>query len=221
MLDRTLEPEVMDSPEEASDYDAMDHSAVNRVFAADFLAVWDGRNPILDVGTGTAQIPIELCRQSPTAQATGIDLAESMLLVGNQNVERAGFSKRIQLQLCDAKRMPFAAGEFAAVMSNSIVHHIPEPIDVLEEMVRVVRIGGLLFVRDLLRPADEATLAHLVATYAGDANAHQQQMFRESLCAALTLSEIRSLVASLGFDPATVQQTTDRHWTWTASKSGE
>ena len=219
MLNRTLEPEVMDSPQEASDYDAMDHSAVNRVFAADFVAIWDGQNPILDVGTGTAQIPIELCRQSATAQVTGIDLAEHMLRVGRQNVERADLSKRIQLRLCDAKHTPFANSQFAAVMSNSIVHHIPEPGNVLAEMVRVVRPGGRLFVRDLLRPSDEPTLAHLVATYAGDANAHQQQMFRESLCAALTLTEIRSLVSSLGFDPATVQQTTDRHWTWTATKS--
>jgi hypothetical protein len=39
MLPRVLEPEVMDTPEEARDYDAMDHSAVNRVFVADFLAV--------------------------------------------------------------------------------------------------------------------------------------------------------------------------------------
>jgi ubiquinone/menaquinone biosynthesis C-methylase UbiE len=219
MLPRTLEPEVMDSPEEARDYDAMDHSAVNRVFAADFLANWDGQNPILDVGTGTAQIPIELCCQSPKAQVTGIDLAEHMLRVGRENVDRAGFAKRIQLQLCDAKRTPFAHGQFAAVMSNSIVHHIPEPGRVLAEIVRVVRPGGLLFIRDLLRPADEKTLAHLVATYAGEANAHQQQMFRESLCAALTLTEIRSLVAGLGFDPAGVKQTTDRHWTWTASKT--
>jgi ubiquinone/menaquinone biosynthesis C-methylase UbiE len=218
MLNRTLEPEVMDSPQEASDYDAMDHSAVNRVFAADFVAIWDGQNPILDVGTGTAQIPIELCRQSATAQVTGIDLAEHMLRVGRQNVERADLSKRIQLRLCDAKHTPFANSQFAAVMSNSIVHHIPEPGSVLAEMVRVARPGGLLFVRDLLRPTDEASLAHLVATYAGNANAHQQQMFRESLCAALTLTEIRRLVLSLGFDPATVQQTTDRHWTWTASK---
>jgi ubiquinone/menaquinone biosynthesis C-methylase UbiE len=218
MIPRTLEPEVMDSPEEARDYDAMDHNAVNHVFAGDFLAVWDGQNPILDVGTGTAQIPIELCRRSPTAQVTAIDLAEHMLKVGRLNVERAGLSKRIQLQLCDAKHTPFADGRFAALMSNSIVHHIPEPGRVLAEMVRVVRPGGLLFVRDLLRPADEATVSQLVTTYAGDANAHQQQMFRESLCAALALSEIRSLVANLSFDPETVRQTTDRHWTWTACK---
>src|SRR5436305_1072198 len=82
MLPRVLEPEVMDSPEEARDYDAMDHSHVNRVFVTDFLAVWRGRGPVLDVGTGTAQIPIELCRQTDAATVVGIDLAEHMLAVG-------------------------------------------------------------------------------------------------------------------------------------------
>ena len=38
MLPRTLEPEVMDSPEEARDYDAMDHAEVNRKFVDDLLA---------------------------------------------------------------------------------------------------------------------------------------------------------------------------------------
>jgi hypothetical protein len=84
-------------------------------------------------------------------------------------------------------------------------------------MARVAPAGGLLFVRDLLRPDDEATLRRLVETYAGGANAHQQKMFADSLHAALTLAEIREHVAALGFDPATVRQTTDRHWTWNAA----
>jgi ubiquinone/menaquinone biosynthesis C-methylase UbiE len=218
MLPRVLEPEVMDSAEEARDYDAMDHSTVNRVFVADFVAVWNAGKPILDVGTGTAQIPIELCRKAPTAQVKGIDLAEHMLSVGHDNVRCAAFTGRIRLERVDAKRMPYAAGSFAAVISNSIVHHIPEPAAVLAEMVRVVRPGGNLFVRDLLRPGDDATLEHLVAAYAGAANTHQQQMFRDSLHAALNLEEIRELVSSVGFEPATVRQTTDRHWTWSARR---
>src|SRR5207302_1629598 len=120
MLPRVLEPEVMDSAEEASDYDAMDHSAVNRVFVADFLAVWRGTNPILDVGAGTAQIPIELCRQSTTAIVTCVDLAEHMLAVGRDNVARAGLHDRIRLERCDAKRLPHTTGAFGAVISNSI-----------------------------------------------------------------------------------------------------
>ena len=107
---------------------------------------------------------------------------------------------------------------FAAVMSNSIVHHIPEPRSALAEAVRVAKPGGLLFFRDLLRPPDEATLSRLVETYAGGECDHARQMFADSLHAALTLDEIRDLVAGLGFDPATAQTTSDRHWTWSATK---
>jgi ubiquinone/menaquinone biosynthesis C-methylase UbiE len=214
MLPRVLEPEVMDTPEEARDYDAMDHSAVNRAFVADFLAVWDGRGPVLDLGTGTALIPIEFCRQSRSGEVVAVDAAAHMIAVARANVRRAGFESRIKLQLVDAKRMPFADGEFPAVMSNSIVHHIPDPRTVFAEMARVAAPGATIFVRDLLRPADAATLRHLVDTYAGDANEHQQKMFAESLHAALTTDEVKELVAGAGYDPAGVRQTTDRHWTW-------
>jgi ubiquinone/menaquinone biosynthesis C-methylase UbiE len=219
-LQRVLEPEVMDSAEEARDYDAMDHSAVNRVFVSDFLALWDGKGPVLDVGTGTAQIPVELCRQHPTAEVVAIDAAEHMLAVGRENVDRAGFSDRIRLEWCDAKFLIHPDGAFGAVISNSIVHHIPEPIAVLAEMVRVLQPGGLLFVRDLLRPADETTLKALVELHAAGANEHQKKMFAESLHAALSVDEMRDLARRLGFDPEGVRQTTDRHWTWAARKPG-
>jgi ubiquinone/menaquinone biosynthesis C-methylase UbiE len=214
MLPRVLEPEMMDTAEEARDYDAMDHSEVNRVFVKDFLAAWDGRGPILDVGSGTALIPIEFCRQSPKGSIVAVDAAEHMLSVARENVRKAGLESRITCQLVDAKRMPFPDGSFPAVMSNSIVHHIPDPRTVFSEIARVAMPGATIFVRDLLRPADEATLGHLVKTYAGDANAHQQKMFAESLHAALTVDEVWALVAGAGFDPAGVRQTADRHWTW-------
>ncbi len=137
MLPRVLEPEVMDSVEEARDYDAMDHAAVNRVFVHDFLAIWDGRGPILDVGAGTAQIPIELCRQHSTAEVVPIDLAEPMLALAKDNVFSAGFAHRIRPEKQNAQHMSFADGSFSAIISNSIVHHIPEPAAVFAEMVRV------------------------------------------------------------------------------------
>ena len=219
MLPRVLEPEVMDTREEARDYDAMDHSAVNRLFVADFLAVWDGGNPILDVGTGTAQIPIELCRQAAAARVVAIDRAQEMLRVAQGNVRRAALASRLHLEICDAKSMPYSDHSFAAVISNSIVHHIPEPHRVLAEMLRVLRPGGTLLVRDLVRPPDEATLQQLVDQYAGAATPHQRHMFQDSLHAALSLPEIRQLVAGLGCDPSSVQQTSDRHWTWLFPKN--
>jgi ubiquinone/menaquinone biosynthesis C-methylase UbiE len=216
MLSRVLEPEVMDSAAEAADYDAMDHRQVNRQFVLDFLAQQPPLGEVLDVGTGTAQIPLELCRQRPGSRILAIDLSQHMLDVAQQSIDRAGLQQQIQLALVDGKQLPYAAGRFVAVMSNSIVHHIPQPTLALQELGRVVAPGGLIFVRDLLRPADERTVKQLVDTYAADANAHQRQMFDDSLRAALSLDEIREPVVSLGFPPETVRATSDRHWTWAA-----
>jgi ubiquinone/menaquinone biosynthesis C-methylase UbiE len=227
MLPRVLEPEVMDSEAEARDYDAMDHSHVNRVFALDFVAAWQmhpvrshftANADVLDVGTGTAQIPIELCRQAKSLRIVAVDLAKHMLDLAQRNIDRAGMCGRIRVQLCDAKKLPFDDETFPAVISNSIVHHIPDPRHVVGEMVRVLKPGGVIFVRDLLRPASDAGVQRLVDLYAGEANMHQRKMFDDSLRAALSLEEVRDLVVSHDFDPETVRQTSDRHWTWAAQR---
>jgi ubiquinone/menaquinone biosynthesis C-methylase UbiE len=218
MLARVLEPEVMDSEDEAREYDLMDHSDVNRRFVADFLAIHREGWQVLDVGSGTALIPIELCRQDKRAIVLAVDAAEHMLRRGAVNVAGAGLVGRIHLKLADAKSLPFGDGAFPAVVSNSIVHHIPQPKRVMAEMLRVVAPGGTLFVRDLMRPSDDATVGHLVATYAAGATAGQQAMFDASLRAALTLDEVREIVRELGGLPDAVTQTSDRHWTWAQKK---
>src|SRR5262249_43914440 len=146
------------------------------------------------------------------------DMAEHMLRLGRENVRKAGVADRLRLERADAKRLPYAAFTFGAVISNSIVHHIPGPDQVLAEMLRVTRRGGGVFVRDLLRPGAEEDLRQLVDTYAAGANAHQRQMFAGSLRAALTLHEVRALVVALQSNPSSVQQTSDRHWTWQMRK---
>lgn len=215
-LSRVLEPEVMDSAADAQEYNDMDHAEVNRRFVEDLLAAGLDGGEVLDLGTGTALIPIELCRRQGENRVMAADAAVSMLDLARYNVEVAGLTDRISLTLLDAKQLPFAAGQFANVISNSIVHHIPEPRLVLREAVRVTAPGGLLFFRDLLRPDEDSGVVQLVETYAGSATDYQRAMFEASLRAALSLDEIRELVGELGFSAATVQATSDRHWTWSA-----
>ncbi len=220
MLPRTLEPEVMDTAEEAADYDAMDHSEVNRRFVDDWgTASRAMGHPasatlrMLDVGTGTALIPIEFCRSFPNLHMIAIDLATEMLKLAAANVERAGFSERIELRLVDAKRLTYEDAGFDSVVSNSIMHHIPQPLDSLTEMVRVLAPGGLLFVRDLLRPETEAELEALVQTYTQGATPNMRQLFRQSLHAALTVEEVAEMLTQLGLSRDWVRATSDRHWT--------
>jgi ubiquinone/menaquinone biosynthesis C-methylase UbiE len=227
MIPRILEPEVMDSAGEAIDYNTMDHSQVNRVFVDDLLAALecgpsaqaDGPLRVLDVGTGTALIPIELCRRPGRWNVTAVDLAQAMLDVAAENVAAASLGGNITLKHLDAKSLSFGDGLFDVVMTNSIIHHIPAPRGCVAEMIRVVAPGGLLFARDLLRPASVAELDRLVALYAADANAHQRQMFGESLHAALTLDEVRAMASSFSIAADCVEQTSDRHWTlvWNAN----
>lgn len=230
MLERTLEPEVMDSAREAKEYNDMDHSEVNRRFVEELLAfaratldldVDDEEfelGDVLDLGTGTALIPVELCQQHEDCRVMAVDMAVSMLELARYNLEVKGMTERITLAKVDAKRMGYEDGTFDVVMSNSIIHHIPDPMECLTEMVRVAADDGILFIRDLMRPNDLDTLEAIVQTYAGQESEYSQKLFRDSLHAALSIEEIRESVGSLGFDPETVQPSSDRHWTWAASK---
>ena len=212
-LSRVLEPEVMDDDHEAREYDEMDHGVVNAAFVDDLLAHRPALDRVLDVGTGTARIPLELCRRAGTARVVAIDLSPAMLAVAQKNVDAAGLGVRITLARGDSKGIAEADGAYTSVISNSIIHHIPAPADALAEMARVLDRGGLLFVRDLFRPRDRAELERLVTLYAARDTAAQRKLFADSLGAALTVAEVRAAVAPLGVPAAAVEATSDRHWT--------
>jgi ubiquinone/menaquinone biosynthesis C-methylase UbiE len=227
VLPRTPEPEVMDSEAEARDYDSMDHEEVNASFCADLLAVRPRPHRVLDAGAGTARIAIELCRRSPETSVEAIDLARHMLALAARNVQRAGMEVRIRLARVDAKATTWPAGSFDAVISNSLVHHIPDPRAVFAEMWRLVGDGGVLFVRDLARPGDSVQIERLAERYAappegnrasadGEATAmqaRQRALLVASLHAALTVDEVRAMISPLGVPGTAVRMTSDRHWT--------
>jgi SAM-dependent methyltransferase len=218
----------MDSTAEAQAYDAMDHAAVNGQFVDDLIAAWGGEGHrivydlaggevppinVIDLGTGTAQIPILLCQRLHDARVLAIDGAPAMLDVAMQNIDIAGLRGRIELRCVEASSPP-RLGRFDIVMSNSLVHHLHRPAPLFENIRSLTSQDGLIFVRDLARPHSESTLEDLVERYAGSESAEAREMFRASLYAALTVDEVRKLVAAADFDPGRVAMTSDRHWTW-------
>ena len=115
--------------------------------------------------------------------------------------------------------MTFTADSFDAVISNSLIHHIPNPRSAFAEMARILRPGGLLFVRDLLRPHSIAQLDRLVEQHAVGATDHQRVLFRDSLHAALTVDEVEEMLDGLALANLKIAQTSDRHWTVVAQKT--
>jgi ubiquinone/menaquinone biosynthesis C-methylase UbiE len=219
MLNRVLEPEVMDDRDEAIEYNEMDHKAVNRNFVTDLLENGPIGTDCLDLGTGTALIPVELCRRDETVRVMAADASPVMLDLARYQLEVNNFISRIQLHCGDAKKLVFESNFFDTVMSNSLVHHLPSHETFLLEALRVLRPGGLLFVRDLCRPESQAQLDQLVSTYASDETPSSQQMLRQSLHAALSLCEIQSLANGAGLSSNCVAMSSDRHWTLIARKA--
>ena len=208
----------MDTWLEATAYDAMDFTAVNSAFVNDAIALDPDAIKILDVGTGTARIPILMCQQRPQYLFTAIDLAQSMLIIGQRNVSEANLVQRIRLERVDSKRMSYPDLEFDMVISNSLVHHLPDPLTFFGEVKRLIRPDGALLIRDLIRPESDRLVDELVDRIGGDYDSQQQQLFRDSLKAALTLLEVRELIDRVGLQQVNLTQTSDLHWTISRQK---
>ena len=213
MFTRVLEPEEMDTIAEAVAYDAMDHRVVNHRFVDDALALSPTPHRILDVGTGTGLIAIVFAARAKLVQVTAVDLAGHMLEAAARNVARAVLTDRVALARVDAKGLPYAPGDFDLIVSNSVVHHIPDPRAFFAEIARVAGDRASVFVRDLCRPADQSTLDALVTTYASNESTEARALFRASLHAALTVDEVQSMANEAGLRGVSARLTSDRHWT--------
>ena len=211
-MKRILEPEVMDTREEAEAYDAMDHSAVNVAFVERVIELGASEGHFLDLGTGPAQIPIFLAQRCPSIRITGIDLSVNMLTLGEQHVAEAGLADRITLECVDAKALPYPDQSFDGVISNSIIHHLPDPMAAFREISRVIRPGGLILIRDLMRPDTPEAAQALVDRYAADDTPYQKKLLYDSFLAALTIPEIEAMLAQTSLTDAIVVQSSDRHW---------
>ncbi|WP_013322730.1 class I SAM-dependent methyltransferase [Gloeothece verrucosa] len=212
-MQRILEPEVMDTQEEALEYDAMDFTEVNNAFAQRAMELAPNIAKVLDAGTGTARIPILICQQRPGWQVVAIDLAQSMLDIGRKNIEQANLTERIQLELVDSKQMPYPDHYFDVVLSNSLIHHLADPLPFLLSVKRVLKPGGAILLRDLLRPPTQTMINQMVEAIGPEYSQHQKQLFHDSLQAAFTLEEIQQLIARSGLEGLSLYQSSERHWT--------
>lgn len=214
-MERVLEEEVMDNVYEAESYDSMDHSGPNTAFAERFVELGAGGR-VLDIGCGPGHVPLMLAAMLPEATILGVDLSHEMLKIAEEHRAASSHAERVEFCLGDAKGLDFEDGSFDAVCSNTILHHIPDPVPFLREALRVLKPGGALLVRDLMRPADAATADALVVEHASGEPDKCQRLFRDSLGAALTKAEAEAAIAEAGWAAAEgvapeVVVDTDRH----------
>jgi demethylmenaquinone methyltransferase/2-methoxy-6-polyprenyl-1,4-benzoquinol methylase len=107
---------------------------------------------VLDMATGTAEIAIEICRQTPGARVIGLDFSPRMLALGAKKLKERGLENCICLSIGDARTLPFEKDCFDAVTMGFGIRNIQERRQVLAEFSRVLKPGGHLLIMEFDYP---------------------------------------------------------------------
>ena len=82
------------------------------------------------------------------ADVTGIDIADEMVLAASKRAARAGVADRVRFRRGDSQRLPFASAAFDVVVNECAVGIPDDSQAVLDEMLRVVRPGGVVVIHE-------------------------------------------------------------------------
>lgn len=106
----------------------------------------------LDVCCGTCDWTVSLAEASGTGRVVGLDFSRNMLEHGKQKVDKLGLSGQISLVHGNAMELPFADDSFDYATIGFALRNVPDLEQVLREMRRVVKPGGLVVSLELSKP---------------------------------------------------------------------
>lgn len=212
-MKRTPEPELMDAPEQALAYAEADFSEPNRLFVAHFLKLLDERpgDSLIDLGCGPGDICVRLAEALPGWQIVGLDAGPNMLALAETAVAARELEHRIELiQAYLPEELP--GGRFDAIVSNSLLHHLPDPMALWQSIAELAAPGSLVQVMDLKRPKSIEVARTIVDTHADGAPEVLREDFYNSLLAAYTPDEVLDQIKAGGLHGLSLSEPSDRHW---------
>lgn len=214
-MQRRPEPELMDSEAQTRAYAEADFSEANTLFVSTFTDHFTNlsrKGHLVDLGCGPADILVALAEALDEWDLTGVDAGENMLKRAREKVAAAGLEKRIQLVHAHLPSDDLPEMAFDAVISNSLLHHLPDPMVLWRSIRQLAAPNALVMVMDLVRPASEADAQALVEQYAAEEPDVLREDFFNSLCAAYTPDEVRVQLKEAGLEAFSLEQPSDRHW---------
>jgi SAM-dependent methyltransferase len=127
---------------------------------------------VLDVGTGTGLVALQLARDVIDSRIVGIDHSHGMLLRASMKARHQGLGERLTFARMDAEALGLADSTFDIVFSLFVLFHLPNPLAAIKDFRRVLRPGGRVVIgigrgpRLLSRVGFEHALRRLAAQLA-------------------------------------------------------
>jgi demethylmenaquinone methyltransferase/2-methoxy-6-polyprenyl-1,4-benzoquinol methylase len=137
-------------------YDFLNHflsAGIDRRWRKKAIRILSKQRPktILDVATGTADLAIVSAQLNPK-NVTGVDIADDMLAIGRQKIDKMNLANIIRLENGDSENLRFQDGSFDAAMVAFGVRNFENLEKGLAEMRRVLQPGGMILVLEFSRP---------------------------------------------------------------------
>jgi cyclopropane fatty-acyl-phospholipid synthase-like methyltransferase len=212
-MKRTLEPELMDDPDQALAYAGADFETENQGFVDRFREHFPEftEGHILDLGCGPGDIPVRFARALPACRITAVDASEPMTKLAGEAVKQAGLADRIIL-CCERFQDISLAEPVDAVVSNSLLHHVPNPLQFWYRLRQLVKRDSPVLVMDLLRPDSQEKAQAIVQQYAAQEPEILRRDFFCSLLASFTEDEVAAQLAEMNLSRLVIDVVDDRHW---------
>lgn len=124
-----------------------------RKFAMEQMAVKQN-DSVIDVCCGTGDWTLALARASRTGKVIGLDFSPKMLAVGQQKIskEYRNHDQPIELIKGNAMELPYPDNTFDHATIGFALRNVPDLVQVLKEMQRVVKPGGQVVSLELSKP---------------------------------------------------------------------
>lgn len=213
LTERIPEPELMDTEEQALAYAMADFSDAHGMFVDQFRVLYGSSHSpwrVLDLGCGPADITLRFATAYPACRIDAVDGAEAMLRHARRAVRDRQLDARIHLVHGRLPQQDFPHPVYDVIISNSLLHHLADPMVLWNAVKMAGGKGTIVFVMDLLRPTERDRVDELVVNYAGQESEILQSDFRNSLFAAYRPRELTAQLVEARLN-LEVSQISDRH----------